>query len=77
MIEPFFNIYPCIEGHTGCVFSLDCSKMTNRIYSAGMDKIIRVWNRDTGELLKVIEGHEDWIRCVKLSIDEKVVITAS
>jgi WD40 repeat protein len=49
MIEPFFNIYPCIEGHTGYVFSLDCSKMTNIIYTAGEDKTIKIWNRDTGE----------------------------
>ncbi len=35
IIEPFFNINHCIEGHTGAIFSLDCSNLTNKIYTAG------------------------------------------
>ena len=56
---------------------INCSLITeNEIITGGSDNLIRVWSKDKRKLLRVYEGHKDWVNY--LSIDEhKNIISAS
>ena len=60
------------EGHHGainCIISLD-----NRyIASASDDKIIKIWDPNTGECIQTLEGHSGPITCLALLPDGKLV----
>jgi WD40 repeat protein len=36
--------------------------------SAGDDHLVRIWNRDTGELIIRLDGHVDWIRTAAFAV---------
>lgn len=49
--------FKCIEdipAHSGHVNSLDFNKESNLVVSGSMDKTVKIWNSETGELLKVL-----------------------
>ncbi|MDA7950815.1 MAG: WD40 repeat domain-containing protein [Pirellulaceae bacterium] len=46
------------------------------LVSAGDDHLIRVWNRNTGELVWKLTGHQDWVRAAQFSPDGKSMATA-
>ena len=46
------------------------------VATAGDDHLVRVWNRETGELAARLEGHIDWIRTAAFTPDGKELITA-
>jgi len=46
-----------LEGHTGVITAMMFVEATGNVWSASNDKTIRVWSRETGECLKVLEGH--------------------
>ena len=37
--------------------------------AAGDDHVVRVWNRETGDLVWRLKGHDDWVRSVTFSPD--------
>ena len=39
-----------------------CTLADGRIVSGSKDNTVRVWNADTGECDRVLEGH-GWVRC--------------
>jgi len=53
------------QGHEGDVNSVYLSG--HYIASGGDDMVVRLWDRDNGELLRVLEGHEHIIYAVWLS----------
>ena len=48
-----------------------------RFVSGSADRTLRVWDIDTGELLKVFRGHKDEITALAVSSDGEVCYTAS
>ena len=39
--------------------------------SASDDKTVKLWDTATGITLRKLEGHSDWVRCVRVSHDDK------
>ena len=67
-----------LEGHTGNMwgtphFSPDESKIIT--YSG--DNTARVWNADTGEIIRILEGHGNIVHYADFSPDGTTIITAS
>lgn len=73
--DPDSNKELCIhKGHDGvnAVAAID----EDRIISASRDGTLRVLNVMTGEVVRIFEGHEDWVRAVAV-IDKRRVVSAS
>jgi WD40 repeat protein len=51
------GIFGGVAAHRGAVFSVTYSQDGSRLVTAGEDRMVRVWNPDTGELLATFEGH--------------------
>ncbi len=67
-----------LTGHTGDVFALAWSPDGSLLASsASNDTLIRLWNPSSGEQVRVLEGHESWIRSVTFSPDGKLLASAS
>ncbi len=48
----------------------------NKIYTAGIDRSIRVWNRETGSYIKTLTGHTGTINKILISVDERQMVSA-
>jgi WD40 repeat protein len=67
-------------GHKDAVFALAFSADGRRILSAGgvyADQVARVWDAQSGKVLKTFVGHTGWISSAALSPDGKRIVTAS
>lgn len=63
-------------GHTNDVLSVSISTSSRQFVSASRDKTVRVWNA-VGKCVEVLEGHNDWVSCVRCSpTDNAVAISA-
>ena len=51
-----------LKGHNYWVMDVDFDDIY--IVSVSEDKTIKIWNTDTGELIRTLKGHTDWIECV-------------
>ena len=47
----------------------------NKIYTASIDRTIRVWNKDTGELLKSLTDHKATVNKIRVSKEEKQLVS--
>ena len=51
-----------IDAHSDIIYSLKLTK--NKIISCSADKMIKVWNIETGFCLKTVGTHDDEIYCL-------------
>ncbi len=65
------------EEHTGPVLAAAFSADDQIIASGSEDKIIYLWNRSTGEIIKTLVGHTYKIRYLEFSPDGKKLISAA
>jgi WD40 repeat protein len=61
-----------LRGHTDAVRAVVCVR-NEYIISASFDQSIRVWSRDTGENIAVLNGHADRIYSLALRTDFSIV----
>lgn len=47
----------------------------NKIYTASIDRTIRVWNKETGELLKSLTDHKATVNKIRISKGEKQLVS--
>lgn len=47
------------------------------IFSGGHDNIVKIWDFNTGGLIKSMAGHDDWVYDLCLSNDEKYIYSGS
>lgn len=59
------------------LLTLALSADGKKIATAGCDRIIRVWDLDSGKLEHSIENHADWVLGVAFSADGKALASAS
>jgi WD40 repeat protein len=48
----------------------------NRIYTAGIDRTVRVWNKETGNYIKTLTGHTGTINKMAISGNERQMVSA-
>ena len=53
-----------LEGHEGPVRSVAISRDGAGVLSGGRDRAVRLWNAETGEMLRALEGHRGTITAV-------------
>ena len=66
-----------LKGHTDNVNYASFSQDGRNIVSASDDKTIRVWDVQTGILLKTLEGHTDSVKSAAFSPNNKWIVSAS
>lgn len=72
------KVLKTFEGHSGPVYSVGFSpKDGSKIISAGYENTIRVWDKDSGDVLQEIPAHYHDINSVAYSPDEKFIISGS
>ncbi|MFT5123696.1 MAG: mono/diheme cytochrome c family protein [Candidatus Omnitrophota bacterium] len=49
---------------------------SNRVLSAGADAMIKVWDPESHKLIRVLEGHTDYVNALAISPDGKTLATA-
>jgi WD40 repeat protein len=79
-----------LEGHTGSISSLaiirsassssssssSSSPLSPIIASASFDKTIKLWNLYTGECVGTLEGHTDFVTCVR-AVGDRTLVSSS
>ena len=70
---------PCIvlEGHAAAVCSVRFSSDGKFLLSGGNDNTVRLWDVETGKLLKTVRGHAGWVRSCVFSSDSQQVLSGS
>ena len=64
-----------MEGSKGSITSLVFKSDGKFLYSAGYDGTIRIWNIDTGALIKEINADSDKLFSLAISTDEKMLVS--
>ena len=73
-IDPRFG---SLTGHVDCVFSCCLSSDDRFIVSASWDNTLKIWDVESGALLKTLQGHQDAVNSCCLSSDGRFVVSAS
>lgn len=66
-----------LKGHALDVNSAVYSPDKKFIVSASYDKTVRIWDAETGLMLRILNGHNDIVNSADFSSDGKFLITAS
>ncbi|MCL6436478.1 MAG: protein kinase [Leptolyngbyaceae cyanobacterium HOT.MB2.61] len=66
-----------LTGHSSWVMAVAISPDGRAIASGGLDNTIRIWNRETGELLGNLSGHSRPINCLTISPDSQILASCS
>ncbi|MGB3191188.1 MAG: WD40 repeat domain-containing protein, partial [Limnoraphis sp.] len=64
-------------GHDNWVRSVSISNDGKTIVSGSSDKTIKVWNLQTGELIRTLKGHGGPVFSVSISNDSKTIVSGS
>jgi WD40 repeat protein len=72
---PFFKAV--MRGHSGPILTVDFSPDQKKIVTASLDNNARVWEADTGGLIRELKGHRGGVRSAVFSPDGRLIVTAS
>lgn len=64
-------------GSSGGVLSVAFSSQGGLLATAGSDKTVRLWNPNTGEHLRTLNGHTKGVTAVAFSLDGRLLATGS
>lgn len=65
------------DAHAEGVYHVSFSSDESRVLSTGCDKTAKLWDAETGKLLKVFTGHDTWVCDGAFSPDGKRIVTVS
>ncbi|MBW4524765.1 MAG: caspase family protein [Phormidium tanganyikae FI6-MK23] len=66
-----------LKGHTAPITQIQISPDNSLLISASTDKTIRLWNIETGELIRTIAGHNDRVTALSFNPDRQSFASAS
>ena len=69
------QIFHTLKGHSGRVFDLAWMPDGERLVTASEDTTVRIWDAQSGRAVAVLEGHTDWVTCVRVSSLGEVIGT--
>ncbi len=70
------NTYECIRtisGHKHEIRGLE-KILDDRIVSCSQEKTIRIWDLNSGEWLKLLRGHENFVLSIVVFTDDKIMM---
>ena len=73
-IDPHFGTLP---GHTDLVTSCCMSSDDRFIVSASCDNTLKIWDVESGTLLKTLQGHQGNVDSCCLSSDDRFIVSES
>ena len=65
-----------LKGHTGQVWALEWTG-SSEIVSGSLDKTLKVWDTDTGECKRTMEGHKGSVAALAQNAKDNTVISGS
>ena len=65
------------EGHTDAIRSLRFSRDGSLMLTSGHDNTIRIWNAESGKLVRTFRGHDSWVRSCVFAEGGRYVLSAS
>ncbi|MFN6484328.1 MULTISPECIES: serine/threonine-protein kinase [unclassified Nostoc] len=70
---------PTLTGHLGEVNSLamNSNSLSHNLASSSDDKTVKIWNIESGDEIRTLTGHSDWVYAVAISPDGKTVVSGS
>ncbi|QIR41002.1 hypothetical protein HCG51_32855 [Tolypothrix sp. PCC 7910] len=77
LTPPGSSLVLTLNGHSDTVNAVAFTPDGKYVISGSSDNTLKVWNWQTGELLRNLEGHSDSVYAIALSADGKYVISAS
>lgn len=66
-----------LTGHTHIVSAMSISADGKLLVSGSWDQTIKIWNLETGKLIRSLKGHRDKVYTIALSPDEKIIASGS
>jgi len=66
-----------LSGHTDSVRSLAFSPDGTSLVSGSIDKTVKLWDVQTGGVVKTFHGHTDWVHSVSISADYTTIASGS
>jgi len=66
-----------LKGHEFMVWSVAWSPNGQYIASGSSDETVRIWDVETGKLVKILESHKNWIRSVAWSPNGQYIASGS
>lgn len=64
-------------GHERDILGIDVDWASQRILTAGVDKVLKQWNLESGECLTTYSGHTEFLTCVRADWAARKAITGS
>ncbi len=65
-----------IEAHKSAVQDVAYSPSGGMLASGGADRLVKLWNASSGELIRTYRGHRDFVSAVAFSPDAKLLASA-
>ena len=66
-----------LDEHSDWVNTVDWSSAGAKLLTSSDDGSARIWDTETGGMLRVLSGHSDWVLDARWSPDERQIATAS
>lgn len=66
-----------LTGHSDTVWAVAIAPDSQTLVSGSFDKTIRLWDRETGAVLRILSGHTDAVRAVTVSTDGQTLASGS